>query len=116
MAVITNIGAEHLEGLGDLAGVRRENAFITAGLSPCGTLVVNGDDKPLLEEVAGYPGERVTFGFDPSNDLFAADVRCDESGVRFTLNGRQRGRSCRCSAGTSRATRWRRSPSGRRWG
>ncbi|HEX8916543.1 MAG TPA: cyanophycin synthetase, partial [Humisphaera sp.] len=31
----------------------------------------------------------VTFGFGEHNDLFAADVRCDETGVRFALNGRR---------------------------
>src|SRR5256885_2908380 len=55
IAVITNCGAEHLEFLGDLMGVRRENATIIAGLKPKGALVVNGDDPELLDAVAGYP-------------------------------------------------------------
>ncbi len=90
IAVITNIGAEHLEGLGDLIGVRRENASVVLGLNPGGMLVVNGDDPGLLEAVAQYRGQRLTFGFDPKNDLFATDVRCDEAGVRFRLNGSRR--------------------------
>ena len=32
IAVITNCSAEHLEGLGDLDGVRRENASIIEGM------------------------------------------------------------------------------------
>jgi UDP-N-acetylmuramyl pentapeptide synthase len=87
IAVITNAGAEHLEGLGDLAGVRRENASIITGLGPQGLLVVNGDDDALLQAVSSYGGRKVTFGFNTSNDLFAADVRCDETGVHFKLNG-----------------------------
>jgi UDP-N-acetylmuramoyl-tripeptide--D-alanyl-D-alanine ligase len=90
VAVITNCGAEHLEGLGDLAGVRRENATVTAGLDPKGLLVVNGDDSELLAAVRDYPGQRVTFGFKDTNDLFATDVRCEEAGVRFRLNGSRR--------------------------
>jgi UDP-N-acetylmuramoyl-tripeptide--D-alanyl-D-alanine ligase len=90
VAVITNCGAEHLEGLGDLAGVRRENATVTAGMDPKGLLVVNGDDPELLAAVKDYPGQRVTFGFKPTNDLFATDVRCEEAGVRFRLNGSRR--------------------------
>ncbi|HEY8665086.1 MAG TPA: UDP-N-acetylmuramoyl-tripeptide--D-alanyl-D-alanine ligase [Tepidisphaeraceae bacterium] len=86
IAVITNCGEEHLEGLGDLAGVRRENAQIIAGLRPDGLLVVNGDDPDLLAAVSAFPGQRVTFGFGVSNDLFATQIICDESGVRFTLN------------------------------
>ena len=90
IAVITNCGADHLEFLGDLMGVRQENASIIHGLSPKGLLVVNGDDPELLAAVKEYPGKRITFGFKDSNDLFATDIRCDESGTRFSLNNSRR--------------------------
>jgi UDP-N-acetylmuramoyl-tripeptide--D-alanyl-D-alanine ligase len=90
IAVITNCGAEHLEFLDDLAGVRRENASLIAGLNPKGLLVVNGDDPDLLAAVARYPGKRLTFGFNPTNDLFAADVQCTAQGVSFQLNNSRR--------------------------
>ena len=57
-AVITNCGAEHLEGLGDLAGVRRENAQVISGLNPKGVLIVNGDDPELLASLKDWPGKR----------------------------------------------------------
>ena len=88
VAVITNCGPEHLEGLGDLAGVRRENAAITEGMTADGTLVVNGDDPPLLEAVAGCAGRVVTFGLGEANDYRAVDVTTDFDGVGFTLDGR----------------------------
>ena len=87
IAVITNCGADHLEFLDDLMGVRRENASIVQGMNPRGLLVVNGDDPELLAAVGDYPGKRITFGFNDSNDLFATDIRCDASGTRFCLNG-----------------------------
>ena len=87
IAVITNCSAEHLEFLGNLDGVRAENACIMHGLGPDGTLIVNGDDAALVAAVIGYRGEIIRFGFDPSNDVFATDVECDESGVRFKLDG-----------------------------
>jgi UDP-N-acetylmuramoyl-tripeptide--D-alanyl-D-alanine ligase len=90
IAVITNCGADHLEFLDDLMGVRRENASIIHGLSPKGLLVVNGDDPDLLAAVAEYPGKKLTFGFKDTNDLFATDIRCDENGTRFTLNNSRR--------------------------
>lgn len=86
IAVITNCGAEHLEGLKDLTGVVRENAMIVAGMKPDGLLVVNGDDHELLEAVRGYPGQRMTFGFDRDNDLFATDIVCTDRGTEFSLN------------------------------
>ena len=88
IAVITNCSAEHLMGLGDLIGVRQENASMIEGLDPeRGLLVVNGDDPELLSAVSHWKGRRITFGFKPSNDLFAAEVEADGRGVRFCLNG-----------------------------
>jgi len=90
IAVITNCSAEHLEGLGDLMGVRREEASIIEGLDEkTGLLVVNGDDQALLDAVAHYKGKKITFGFNAKNDLFATDVVCDTNGVKFKLNGRR---------------------------
>jgi UDP-N-acetylmuramoyl-tripeptide--D-alanyl-D-alanine ligase len=89
IAVITNCGAEHLEGLGDLAGVRKENASVIEGLDAKGLLIINGDDADLAHAVKDFTGQTLTFGFNKRNDLFAADVRCDQDGVRFLLNGRK---------------------------
>jgi UDP-N-acetylmuramoyl-tripeptide--D-alanyl-D-alanine ligase len=92
IAVITSIGAEHLEGLTDLDGVRREEASIVTGLDPRGCLVVNGDDEPLLSLVSSYSGQRITFGLNQGNDLFATNITCTRDGVRFNLNGSARRR------------------------
>jgi UDP-N-acetylmuramoyl-tripeptide--D-alanyl-D-alanine ligase len=85
IVVITNCSAEHLEGLGDLEGVRQENASIFEGLSPKGTLIVNGDDPELLQAVAGFRGDCVTFGFSPANEIWASKIKCDWTGVHFTI-------------------------------
>lgn len=104
IAVITNCSAEHLEGLGDLMGVRQEEASIIEGLNPKGLLVVNGDDGELLERVSSYGGNRVTFGYGATNDLYATEISCDYSGVDFLLNGRRKvyvpllGRHTACNA------------------
>jgi UDP-N-acetylmuramoyl-tripeptide--D-alanyl-D-alanine ligase len=88
IAVLTNCSAEHLEFLQDLAGVRRENAAIIEALHPRGLLIVNADDPLLLDAVAAYPGNKITFGFGSHNDLFPTDLHADETGVRFLMNGR----------------------------
>jgi UDP-N-acetylmuramoyl-tripeptide--D-alanyl-D-alanine ligase len=89
IAVITNCSAEHLAGLGDLVGVKRENASVVEGLDAAkGLLVVNGDDAELLKVVDQvWKGRKLTFGFGKQNDLFATDVQTDHTGCRFTLNG-----------------------------
>ncbi|HVT88139.1 MAG TPA: UDP-N-acetylmuramoyl-tripeptide--D-alanyl-D-alanine ligase [Tepidisphaeraceae bacterium] len=89
VAVITNCGAEHLEFLDDLMGVRRENASIITGMTPKGMLVVNGDDPELLAAISPFAGKRITFGFEQTNDLFATDIQFDTNGTRFLLNGRR---------------------------
>ena len=90
ISVITNCGAEHLEFLRDLNGVRRENAEIISGMTAKGTLIVNGDDPDLLKEIESFPGQKITFGLNETNDLFAADIECDQTGVRFSLNKSRR--------------------------
>lgn len=88
IAVITNCAEEHLEGLGDVMGVRRENSSIIEGIRDGGVLVVNGDDRQLLEAVAGFKGRVVKFGFLPSNDVFGTDVQVHDDGTSFRLNNR----------------------------
>jgi UDP-N-acetylmuramoyl-tripeptide--D-alanyl-D-alanine ligase len=90
IAVITNVSAEHLEGLGDLMGVRQEEASIVDGLHPQGLLVVNGDDEELLRAVSRFKGLTIKFGLNPkTNDLYATDIVCTPQGTRFLLNGRR---------------------------
>lgn len=88
IAVITNCSEEHLQGLGDLMGVRRENASIIEGIRDGGLLVVNGDDRQLLEAVSSFQGRVVKFGFLPSNDVFGTDVQVHDNGTSFRLNNR----------------------------
>lgn len=85
IAVITSIGPEHLEGFGDLDGVRREEAALLDGLAPHGLAIVNGDDKPLLKLIRGRVPRLVTFGFDGDNELAIASVECTLEEVRFII-------------------------------
>ena len=55
IALITNAGAAHIEGLGSVEAVARAKAEIFAGLDQQGAAVINADDKyaPLWRECAG---------------------------------------------------------------
>ena len=85
IAVITNVGAEHLEFFGDLDGVARENAQVTAGMSPAGTVFFNGDDPNLVAYVVtGQPGPYATpFGWNERNLIRPTNVRCTIDGTTF---------------------------------
>jgi UDP-N-acetylmuramoyl-tripeptide--D-alanyl-D-alanine ligase len=87
VAVITSIGAEHLEFLGNIDGVIKENAQIIVGLNPDGLAVINGDCTALHPAIVEYPGRIIRFGFGSQNDLYPTDIQCTLDGVRFRLEG-----------------------------
>ncbi|MCQ2054485.1 MAG: UDP-N-acetylmuramoyl-tripeptide--D-alanyl-D-alanine ligase [Fibrobacter sp.] len=62
VAVITNIGASHLERLIDYDGVFREKITIKDGLKMGGTLIVNADDPRLCKVRATRNMKVLTFG------------------------------------------------------
>lgn len=62
VAVITNVGASHLERLGDLDGVFKEKMTITAGLKKGGVLIVNADDAHLCRARTNKSYKVLTFG------------------------------------------------------
>jgi UDP-N-acetylmuramoyl-tripeptide--D-alanyl-D-alanine ligase len=87
---ITNAGAEHLEGFGDLEGVARGEGEMVAGLAADATAVINADDA-----FAGFwrgiasAARIVTFGLARSADFAALDpvqsIERGEFATRFTL-------------------------------
>ncbi len=77
IGVVTNAGAAHLEGFGDLDGVARAKGELFVVLGENDVAVINADDlhAPLWRELAG-PARIVEFGFSP-----LADVRADWEGA-----------------------------------
>src|SRR6202050_1376150 len=75
VGVITNAGAEHLEGFGTLEGVARAEGEMVAGLAPAATAVINADDE-LAQLWRGLtPAQVVTFGVRERADFSASAVR-----------------------------------------
>lgn len=75
VALITNAGAAHLEGFGNIEGVARAKGEMLASLSEGGTAVLNADDVflPLWTQLAGKR-RVITFGFSSHADVRAAEV------------------------------------------
>jgi len=89
IAVITNIGLEHLEKLGDLEGVAREEASIAPFVREDGTLVLPTEAPELMKSLRLTKAQRITVGRPGTEaDLAATDVVENIDGTRFTLNGR----------------------------
>jgi UDP-N-acetylmuramoyl-tripeptide--D-alanyl-D-alanine ligase len=83
IGLITNAGAEHLEGFGSLEGVARAEGEMVAGLDATATAVINADD-PFASLWRGMTRARVvTFGVDQPADFAAANVRTDIGAAGF---------------------------------
>jgi UDP-N-acetylmuramoyl-tripeptide--D-alanyl-D-alanine ligase len=89
--VITNIGREHLEFFGDLPGVAQEEGAMAEVLPPDGALFVNGDNAWTESIVRRCRARVVRVGFNEANDWVARNVRVDDSGATFSVQGRQPG-------------------------
>lgn len=82
IAVITNAGPAHLEGVGSLAGVARAKAEIFDGMNAAGTAILNADDYFLPYWEVINRGRRVLrFGLGDR-----ADVRGDFDAIQSRLH------------------------------
>lgn len=83
VAIVTNAGAEHLEGFGSLEGVARAEGELFAGLDPEATAVINADDEfaSLWSEMAG--GRQLRFGLGAAAEFTAADIGHDVGAEGF---------------------------------
>ncbi len=83
--VITNIGREHLEFFGDLAGVAGEEGWLAELLPVDGKLFLNGDSEwtGVLSERTN--SEVVTVGLSAGNDWRAQEIKMTAQGVTFQV-------------------------------
>ncbi len=85
--VITNIGREHLEFFGDLAGVVQEEGRLAEFLPADGKLFVNGDNEWTEPIVRRARAAVVRVGIGEKNDWRAKGIRLDKNGVTFRVEG-----------------------------
>jgi len=91
-AVITNIGMSHIENLGSQEGILKAKLEVTTFFDKDSTLIVNGDDKFLLQIKSQNPPYKVmTYGIDSTNDVWAKDiVNKGLGGVEFVASAKGR--------------------------
>ena len=85
VGIITNIGREHLEFFGDVAGVAREEGMLAELLPADGTLFLNGDNEWSDKIAARTKAKVVRVGFGEKNDWRATKIRLDKNGVTFQV-------------------------------
>ncbi len=89
IALITSIGLEHLEKLGDLEGVAREEAAIVPHIQDGGILIMPADAPELTQALRLATVQRITVGPGGSNaDIQVAEIRESLEGSTFSLNDR----------------------------
>jgi UDP-N-acetylmuramoyl-tripeptide--D-alanyl-D-alanine ligase len=104
VGLITNAGAEHLEGFGNLDGVAQGEGETVACLAPEGTAIINADDA-YANYWRGISGAKriVTFGVHAHADFAAKNVfqgiERGEFATRFTLNSPMGERAIMLKAG-----------------
>lgn len=95
VGLITNAGAEHLEGFGSLEGVARGEGEMVATLDPRGIAVINADDAfAALWQSMSAASRVLTFGTSEIADFRATEVRqsigAEGFSLRFKLHSPER--------------------------
>jgi UDP-N-acetylmuramoyl-tripeptide--D-alanyl-D-alanine ligase len=96
VGLITNAGAEHLEGFGDLDGVARAEGEMVAGLAPSAVAVINADDPYAGMWRGMTPATVRTFGLDNPADFRAVQVTetLGDAGFRTSFTLQSPGGEC----------------------
>ncbi len=87
IALVTNIGPAHLEGLKTLECIREEKGDLYGSMSRSGLAVFNADDEAMAPLRRAWPGRTLTYGVVSQADLTASNIAQEGvSGQSFLLN------------------------------
>jgi UDP-N-acetylmuramoyl-tripeptide--D-alanyl-D-alanine ligase len=81
VAIVTTVGAAHLEAFGSVDGIAHEKASIFEGLEPGGSAIFHGDipQTPILAEAARRHAARaISFGTGAGNHHRATELRVQD--------------------------------------
>ncbi len=85
-AIVTNIGFSHIEHLGSQENILKAKLEILDGISPGGTVILNGDDELLSNAAENIPFEILTYGIENKNaDMVAYNIQKSSEGTTFDV-------------------------------
>jgi len=88
LGVVTNVGEAHLSGLGGILDVAEEKGSLVDALPEHGMAFLNYEDFHCREMARRARCPVITFGPDPSADLWCLRRRRVEEGISFYLYGK----------------------------
>lgn len=93
VALITNIGAAHLEAFKSLDGVAAEKSTIFQGLKPDGIAVINADDPKTENFRKTITQKKLSFGVAKTADVHAENIKLNAAGqAEFSICGKYQGK------------------------
>ncbi|MCK5655373.1 MAG: UDP-N-acetylmuramoyl-tripeptide--D-alanyl-D-alanine ligase [Candidatus Aureabacteria bacterium] len=78
VGVILNVLRAHIGFFSDLRGISRAKAEIISGIKEEGVLILNAEDKNLLDACAVFQGRKILFGISNKADVKAENIHVDE--------------------------------------
>ncbi len=85
-AVITNIGYSHIEHLGTQENILKAKLEVLDGLTPEGTVILNGDDQFLKDVVGNIPFETLSYGIENKDcDITAFNIKKSAEYTEFDV-------------------------------
>ncbi len=87
IALITNIGASHIEGLGSIEGVSKAKSKLYNYVDKNGILIVNMEDKRCVNIAERYTQKKIYYGFNQKANIYASSIiPLPNGGHKFILH------------------------------
>jgi len=97
VGVYTNIGPVHIEFFGTIEKIAEAKRELLENVKPGGTIVINADNKYVMDISRGFNGKAITYGIENDAEFRATDIR--ERGLLGTTFSVEDGQSCLSGSG-----------------
>jgi UDP-N-acetylmuramoyl-tripeptide--D-alanyl-D-alanine ligase len=86
--VYTNIGPVHIEFFGTIEKIAEAKRELLENVKPGGTIIINNDNKYVVDISRGFEGRKITYGIEHDADFRGTNiVERGLFGTRFTVQG-----------------------------
>src|SRR5437763_1178088 len=75
VGVYTNIGPVHIEFFGTIEKIAEAKRELLENVKPGGTIVINADNKYVMDISRGFDGRKVTYGIEHDADFRGTNIR-----------------------------------------